>query len=50
MKDVRISIRLSEDEHKKFKIIALQQNKKMQDLLSAYVRSEILKNEKESKY
>lgn len=47
MKDIRISIRLTEEEHKKFKMIAVRQNKKMQDLLSAYVRNEILKNEKE---
>ena len=46
MKDVRISIRLTEEEHKNFKIIAIKQNKKMQDLLSAFVRKEILKNEK----
>jgi hypothetical protein len=47
MKDIRISIRLTEEEHKKFKMIAIKQNKKMQDLLSSYVRNEILKNEKE---
>ena len=46
MKDVRISIRLTEEEHKNFKMIAIKQNKKMQDLLSAFVRKEILKNEK----
>lgn len=47
MKDIRISIRLTKEEHKKFKMIAIKQNKKMQDLLSAYVRKEIFKNEKE---
>lgn len=45
MKDIRVSIRLTEDEHKKFKIIAMKKNKKMQDLLSAYVREEIKKEE-----
>ena len=30
MKDVRISIRLTEEEHKNFKMIAIKQNKKMQ--------------------
>ena len=49
MKDIRISIRLTEDEHKKFKVVAAQKNKKMQDLLSSYVKKEILRYEKENK-
>ena len=45
MKDIRLSVRLTETEHKKFKMIALKKNKKMQDLLSSYIREEIKNNE-----
>ena len=48
MKDIRVSIRLTEEEHKKFKLIALSKNKNMQDLLSSYVKKEILKHEAKS--
>ena len=41
MKDIRISIRLTEEEHKKFKMIAVEKHKKMQELLSTYVKNEI---------
>ena len=47
MKDVRISIRLTEEEHRKFKMIAFKKNKKMQDILSSYIKQIIKKNENE---
>ncbi len=48
MEDVRISIRLSKEEHRKFKLIAVKKNKKMQDILSAYVKKEILNYENQT--
>lgn len=45
MKDPRISIRLTEDEHIKFKTIAIKKKKSMQDLLIEYVKKEIKKEE-----
>lgn len=47
MKDTRISIRLSDLEHKKFKMIAINNNTSMQSLLVEYVRNEIKKVENE---
>lgn len=47
MKDVRISIRLTKEEHRKFKMIAFKKNKKMQDILSSYIKQVIKKNENE---
>lgn len=48
MKDPRISIRLSEEEHTKFKTLAIKKKKSMQDLLVGYVRREIKKEEVKS--
>ncbi len=48
MKDPRISIRLSEEEHIKFKMLAIKKKKSMQDLLVGYVRREIKKEEVKS--
>ena len=45
MKDPRVSIRLSEDEHMKFKMSAIKRKKSMQDLLIEYVKKEIKKEE-----
>lgn len=47
MKDTRLSIRLSEEEHVKFKLIAVKSKKKMQDILYDYVK-EIIKAEEEN--
>ena len=52
MKDVRISIRLTEDEHYLFKILSIKKKKSMQELLKEYVKKEIeedKKNEREKK-
>lgn len=44
MKDLRISIRLSEEEHCKFKILAAKRKKSMQELLISYVKKELKKS------
>lgn len=41
MKDIRISVRLTKEEHIKFKTIAIKVGKSMQELLKDYVRNEI---------
>lgn len=46
MKDIRISIRLSKEEHEKFKILAIKKKESMQKLLVKYVQKEIKKEEK----
>ena len=43
MKDIRISIRLTEEEHEAFKILAIKRKKQMQKILVDFVRSEIEK-------
>lgn len=41
MKDIRISIRLTEEEHTKLKIIAVKKKQSMQNIILEYVRKEI---------
>lgn len=48
MKDVRISIRLSEEDHKKFKIYSVNCGKSMQDIMIELIKKEIKKHEKKS--
>ncbi len=43
MKDIRVSIRLTKEEHIKFKTIATKRQISMQDLLRGYVLKEIKK-------
>ena len=45
MKDPRISIRLTAEEHKKFKMIAVKKNTNMQKLLIDFVKKQIAKEE-----
>lgn len=45
MKDIRISIRLTKEEHIKFKTIATKKQVSMQDMLKEYVLQEIKKEE-----
>lgn len=47
MKDLRISIRLSEKEHSLFKIISIKKKKSMQELLREYVLKEIERDNNE---
>lgn len=46
MEDIRISIRLTQKEHIKFKMLAVKKQKSMQELLKEYVKKEIEKEEK----
>lgn len=48
MEDIRISIRLTKEEHKAFKIISIEKGKTMQELLREYVLKEIKKEEKKN--
>lgn len=48
MKDIRISIRLNQDEHIKFKMIAVKNQKSMQQLLKDFVKKEIVKEERKN--
>lgn len=45
MKDIRVSIRLTKEEHIKFKTIAIKKQVSMQDLLKEYILQEIKKEE-----
>lgn len=49
MKDIRISIRLTEDEHYLFKILAVKKKKSMQELLKEYIKRDIEKEKKDEK-
>lgn len=46
MKDIRVSIRLSEEEHTKLKIIAIKKRKSMQNIILEYIREEIKREDK----
>lgn len=46
MKDIRISIRLTSEEHEKFRIIAIKKHTTCQQLLQSYVQELISKEEK----
>ncbi|MFI3250998.1 MAG: hypothetical protein R3Y07_08555 [Eubacteriales bacterium] len=45
MKDLRVSIRLTPEEHEEFKIFSLKQKKSMNQILLDYIR-ELIKKEK----
>ena len=45
MKDIRISIRLTEEEHMKLKIIAAKKKQSMQNIILDYIRKEIKKED-----
>lgn len=48
MRDIRISIRLSEEEHTKLKIIAAKKKQSMQNIILEYIRKEIKKEDKKN--
>lgn len=48
MRDIRISIRLNQEEHQKFKIMAIKNKTTMQKLLLDYVKAEIKKEDKKN--
>lgn len=47
MKDIRISIRLTEEQHKKIKIISIKRSISMQDMMSEYIKKIIEENDDE---
>ena len=44
MEDTRVSIRLTPEEHKKLKILAIQKNTNIQEILHSYIKT-LLKEE-----
>ena len=48
MKDIRISIRLTEEEHECIKIIAIHKKKKIQQLIHEYIQTLLKENINES--
>lgn len=45
MKDVRISIRLTEDEHFNLKLLAMKRKKSIQSLMYDYIKKELKKED-----
>ncbi len=48
MKDIRISIRLTEEEHFKLKLLAAKKKKSIQALMYNYIKKELKKEEKKN--
>ncbi len=48
MEDIRISIRLTEEEHKRLKILAIEKNTNIQEMIHKIV-TELLEKEKNEK-
>ncbi len=48
MKDVRISIRLTEEEHSKLKVLSIKRKKSIQSLMYDYIKREIKKEDKKN--
>lgn len=46
MKDIRISIRLDEEEHKKLKILAIEKNTNIQEMIHKIIKK-LLENKKD---
>lgn len=44
MKDIRVSIRLTEDEHLKLKILAIKNKTSIQNILHNFVKNELQKD------
>lgn len=49
MKDVRISVRLSPEEHEKLKILVIKKKTSINDFLLNYIREEVAKNAEDEK-
>lgn len=49
MKDVRISVRLSPEEHEKLKILVIKKKTSINDFLLNYIREEVAKNAEDDK-
>lgn len=49
MKDIRISVRLTPDEHEQLKILVIKKKMSINDFLLQYIREEVAKNAEEKK-
>lgn len=49
MKDIRISVRLSSEEHEKLKILVIKKKTTINDFLLNYIREEVSKNAEDDK-
>lgn len=49
MKDIRISVRLSPEEHEKLKILVIKKKTSINDFLLNYIREEVAKNAEDEK-
>ena len=49
MKDIRISVRLSSEEHEKLKILVIKKKTTNNDFLLNYIREEVSKNAEDDK-
>ncbi|MBD5087040.1 MAG: hypothetical protein HDT32_06785 [Clostridiales bacterium] len=49
MKDIRISVRLTQEEHEKLKILVIKKKTTINDFLLNYIREEVSKNAKDNK-
>lgn len=49
MKDVRITVRMSPEEHEQLKILVIKKKTTINEFLLQYIKEEIAKNEEENK-
>lgn len=49
MKDIRISVRLTPEEHEQLKILVIKKKMSINDFLLQYIREEVAKNAEENK-
>lgn len=49
MKDVRISVRLTPEQHEQLKILVIKKKTTINDFLLQYIKEEVAKNEQETK-
>lgn len=49
MKDVRISVRLTPEQHEQLKILVIKKKTTINDFLLKYIKEEVAKNEQETK-
>lgn len=49
MKDIRISVRLTPEEHEQLKILVIKKKMSINDFLLQYIREEVAKNAEEKK-
>ena len=49
MQDVRISVRLTPEQHEQLKILVIKKKTTINDFLLQYIKEEVAKNEQETK-